>query len=544
MPEPKYASHFYLFGGEEEGRDQTRRHLFHILLKPSKSAVRHCATVHSPLLPAERVAALMAAITDLKASIPHGASKDDKASIARAMGRTHNEVSQATQGWRTSMTNPQLPKKLVAAAAARRCRCRAKPAAVRTVKTVAVPRTKVPDAPVHINEYDKYSALVYHTVGMPSERHIRFALVASAEKLLARVVTLIIYAERAIQPVFEVVFLRFLGCFQFGEFRVAKRVNAVGRRAVPYERYSIFERAFTPENPIQSINMLERGSYMIYKLATLPEAACLDLAHWKATAHASAANNNDDAETTTPSMATPTTIPTLNSSHRLSHLLDLPPPQCPTTVADVGNGSTTVVGSSQQTGGRKKSSSIASSHKIFAICLVGRNQRITLLPFSFVSGISDIAEALTSGPASVPKLKYTNEKAQFFSFSNNHHRHESSPTNAGRMEIGRQIGEHFRVRCIASIGGRIFQHEEEQADGGTAGENWLERRGSPRGAALNTAVAIQAHRKSYGLRHGNVVIQSVLYQNDSRHLFLALPPGGAAAYEMLGAQCITCTESI
>lgn len=127
---------------------------------------------------------------------------------------------------------------------------------------------------------------------MPSEHHIRFALVASAEKLLARVVTLIIYAERAIQPVFEVVFLRFLGCFQFGEFRVAKRVNAVGRRAVPYERYSIFERAFTPENPIQSINMLERGSYMIYKLATLPEAACLDLAHWKATAHASAANNN------------------------------------------------------------------------------------------------------------------------------------------------------------------------------------------------------------------------------------------------------------
>ncbi|KAJ7743479.1 hypothetical protein DFH07DRAFT_964114 [Mycena maculata] len=130
--------------------------------------------------------------------------------------------------------------------------------------------------PQLVDEYDDYSALVYATHGQPT-----------------RVVTLVIYHTAGTPPTLYVVFLRCLTAFEFGYFRIAKTVKAVGLdHPVGFQRYSVFRNSFVPET-LQPIDITSRGEYMLYKDRTLPDRDCPDIDEWKKKVHNSAAGEPD-----------------------------------------------------------------------------------------------------------------------------------------------------------------------------------------------------------------------------------------------------------
>jgi len=104
----------------------------------------------------------------------------------------------------------------------------------------------------------------------------------------ARIVTLIIYTQANTEPLQYVVFVRFLGSFSFSYFRIARQVKATGlRNCVLFERFSVFEKIFTPET-LQPIDITHRGHYILWREASLNDNACPGIAEWKERVQASA----------------------------------------------------------------------------------------------------------------------------------------------------------------------------------------------------------------------------------------------------------------
>ncbi|KAK6974843.1 hypothetical protein R3P38DRAFT_2811357 [Favolaschia claudopus] len=281
------------------------------ICKPVKGANRRgrCHRLES-FMSGERQEILLQGVAELKSSFPRYANAATKLDTAIVMGQaaaeawnTLQEVSgpvthhlpPPTKKARTSVTSRTQP----ASSSTRTKRGEAKTDTSMTLPMHRYfPRTKnhgagkgkepgqeiLPPPSIHVDEYDKYSALAYATSNLPT-----------------RVVSLVFFTAVNAEPTIWVVWLRFLGCFKLSEFDIARKLQATGAVTRQYERYSVFEDDFTPELPEQAINLERRGSYMIYKLSSLTEAECSGLATWKAKARASAQQCADipsDAEPT------------------------------------------------------------------------------------------------------------------------------------------------------------------------------------------------------------------------------------------------------
>ncbi|KAJ7447694.1 hypothetical protein FB451DRAFT_1375593 [Mycena latifolia] len=193
-----------------------------------------CRRLFGPLLPNARSRALEAGIAELKTLIPTARGRKDDRKEKKA------------------------------------------PAVKETTATATAAKTqpaKMPDVdPDQIDEYDAYSALAYETAGLPTRR-----------------VTLIIYDTPG-HPKYYVVWLRYLGCFDFSYFRIARDVQAMHdneEQRVAFQRYCVFTNEFKPET-LKPINMEQRGAYMVYRKASLDNKACLGIEEWKTRAEESA----------------------------------------------------------------------------------------------------------------------------------------------------------------------------------------------------------------------------------------------------------------
>ncbi|KAF8142925.1 hypothetical protein K438DRAFT_1784190 [Mycena galopus ATCC 62051] len=227
-----------------------------------------------PPLHPERRLALLQGLQALEATIFPQLARQDKLQIAIEMGTTAQHAWMATAG----LLGEHPVAKPTAIAANPKGKAKATAPTATKVKAKDAPQHPVP---LKV-EYGRWSKLVYATEGMPT-----------------RMITLIFYERANAPPTFGSAFLRFLGCFHLCDLGIAQRVHAVdGHRSMQYERYSVFERAFTPADPNQPINMIDRGCHLLFKAASLQESECPKIAHWKATAQASAAPamDSDDSD--------------------------------------------------------------------------------------------------------------------------------------------------------------------------------------------------------------------------------------------------------
>ncbi|KAF8152729.1 hypothetical protein K438DRAFT_2079376 [Mycena galopus ATCC 62051] len=283
MPQRQLTPHrdILSFDREEAGTitgeaSQLKNFATYTVFCTHKPKMRRCPFRRSTPLHPERRLALLQGLQALEATIFPQLARQDKIQIAIEMGTTAQHAWMATAGL--------LGERPVAEPTAIAANPKGKAKA--TAPTATKPKAKTKDAPQEPAplkvEYDRWSKLVYATDGMPT-----------------RMITLIFYERANATPTFGSAFLRFLGCFYLCDLGIAQRVHAVnGRRSVPYERYSVFERAFIPTDPNEPINMSDRGSYLLYKAASLREGECPKIADWKATAQASAALalDSDDSD--------------------------------------------------------------------------------------------------------------------------------------------------------------------------------------------------------------------------------------------------------
>ncbi|KAK7053670.1 hypothetical protein R3P38DRAFT_2761426 [Favolaschia claudopus] len=243
----------------------------------------HCRP-RTSTVPSERINLLIAGMEDVESTYPKKASPEEKIKIAITMGKAARAAWEATAGMRDEVSNDEPVAAPRLGKGKSRATHRVSPSPAPLIgkgkgKAKTAPRVRSPSPTEHVDEMDQYSALAFDTRNLPS-----------------RVVTLVFYHKEGSSPLLYVVLLRFLGCFQLDYFQVAKKVKAVGRQAVPYVRYSVYERVYTPADPAIPINMTTRGAYMIYKLASLSDAHCPGIDEWKTKAQASAAQFLPDSD--------------------------------------------------------------------------------------------------------------------------------------------------------------------------------------------------------------------------------------------------------
>ncbi|KAK7027778.1 hypothetical protein R3P38DRAFT_2776844 [Favolaschia claudopus] len=121
------------------------------------------------------------------------------------------------------------------------------------------PRPVIQDDPPEVDEYDKYSALVYDTLNEPS-----------------RIITCVFYSQTRAEPLTRVFWVRFLSCFEISYFRVAEELSMDSNN---FDRYCPFTSRFECEN-LQPINIRGRGSFMIYRRTGLEANDCPRLNYW------------------------------------------------------------------------------------------------------------------------------------------------------------------------------------------------------------------------------------------------------------------------
>ncbi|KAJ7437032.1 hypothetical protein FB451DRAFT_1452242 [Mycena latifolia] len=221
-----------------------------------------------------RISALEAGIAELKTVIPTARRlKDEAVAIARTRGQAAWAAWESTQQALTEEEANQAPARKKPRTANRKEK--KAPAVKETTATATAAKTqpaKMPDVdPDQIDEYGAYSALAYETASLPTRR-----------------VTLIIYDTPG-HPKYYVVWLRYLGCFDFSYFRIARDVQAVHdieEQRVAFQRYCVFTNEFKPET-LTPINMEQRGTYILYQKASLDDRSCLGIEEWKTRAEES-----------------------------------------------------------------------------------------------------------------------------------------------------------------------------------------------------------------------------------------------------------------
>ncbi|KAK7019982.1 hypothetical protein R3P38DRAFT_2782357 [Favolaschia claudopus] len=117
----------------------------------------------------------------------------------------------------------------------------------------------VQDDPPEVDEYDKYSALVYDTLNEPS-----------------RIITCVFYSQARAKPVIRVFWVRFLSRFEISYFRVADELSMDSNN---FDRYCPFTSRFESED-LQPINIRGRGAFMIYRRTGLEADDCPRLNYW------------------------------------------------------------------------------------------------------------------------------------------------------------------------------------------------------------------------------------------------------------------------